>query len=63
LAENVIDGATARETGSFTTTGRQNRVRKRVRGLWFTVKCYNSTAAETWAMNKLTFDVKQVGDK
>ena len=63
VAENVKDGATARESGSFTSTGRQSRVKKRVRGLWFVVKCFNSTANETWVMNKLTFDVKPVGVK
>jgi hypothetical protein len=63
LAESIKDGATARETGTFSTPGRQLRVKRRVRGLWFGVKCYNNTAAETWGLNKLTFDVKQVGDK
>lgn len=63
LAENVLDGDTARESGSFTTTGRQNRIRKRVRGLWFTCKCYNNTANQSWCMNRLTFDIKPVGNK
>jgi len=63
LGENVLDAATARESGSFSTTGRQNRIRKRVRGLYFTVKCSNANLNETWTMNKLTFDIKPVGKK
>lgn len=63
VAEAVEDGDTARESGTLSATGRSVRIRKRVRGLWFTCKCYNSTANESWTLNRLTMDIKPVGNK
>lgn len=61
VLEDIIDGATARESGTLSGTGRKNRIRKRVRGRWLGIKLYNSTAAETWAINSITGDIKPGG--
>ena len=63
--ENMIDGATAQETGTITGVGRQNRIRKRVKGACLGIKLYdNTTVAETlttWAIEKLTGEVLPAG--
>jgi hypothetical protein len=59
--EDMIDGATAQETGSIITTGRQNRVRKKVRGVYLGLKFYNSTVSKTWALEKITAEVVPAG--
>jgi hypothetical protein len=61
VLENITDGATAQETGSIVTTGRQNRIRKKVRGAYLGIKLYNSTVDKTWAVEKLTGEVVPVG--
>jgi hypothetical protein len=61
VLEDIIDGATAQESGTLTGTGRQNRIRKKIRGAYLGLKLYNSTAAQTWAVDKITGEVKPVG--
>ena len=59
--EDLRDGATAKVTGTLTGTGRKNRIRNRLRGAWIAFKFYNSTAAETFGINKLYGMIKKVG--
>jgi hypothetical protein len=61
VLEDIRDGATARESGTLSGTGRQSRIRKRVRGRWLGIKFYNSTASETFAINSVTGEVKPAG--
>jgi hypothetical protein len=61
VLEDIRDGATARESGTLSGTGRKNRIRKRVRGRWLGIKLYNSTATETWVINLITGEVKPAG--
>jgi hypothetical protein len=61
VLEDIIDGATAQETGSIVTTGRQNRIRKKVRGAYLGIKLYNSTVDLSWAIEKITGDVTPCG--
>ena len=59
--EDIIDGATARESGTVTGTGRKNRIRKRVRARALGIKLYNSTASQTWAVDEILGEVKKAG--
>ncbi len=59
--EDLRDGATAKVTGSLTGTGRKNRIRNRLRGAWVALKFYNSTASETFGINRIFGLIKQVG--
>jgi len=61
VLEAIIDGDTARESGTLSGTGRKNRVRKRVRGRWLGIKLYNSTAAETFAVNLINGTIVPAG--
>lgn len=54
VLEDIQDGATARESGTLTGTGRKVRIRTRLRGRWLGVKLYNSTASQTWAINLIS---------
>ena len=59
--EDIVDGATAWSTGTLSGTGRQPKERPRMRGNYFGVKLSNSTAAETWAINRVLFDTRKSG--
>lgn len=61
VLEDLKDGATARETGTLTGTGRKSRIRKRLRGAWIALKFYNSTAAETFGINRIFGIISQKG--
>lgn len=61
ILENIKGLATARESGTLTGTGRQNKIRKRVRGRWLGIKLYNSTASKTWAINLISGEIKPAG--
>lgn len=57
VIENVIDGATAFTTGTWSGPGKQNKIRPRARGVWCGINLSNTTAAETWAINSVTGEV------
>jgi len=59
--EDLKDGATAWGSGTLSGTGRKSRIRSRIRGAWLGLKFYNSTASETFGINKLFGIIKQVG--
>jgi len=61
VLEDIIDGATALESGTLSGTGRKERVRKRVRGAYLGVKLLNSTADETWAIEVVAGEVVSAG--
>jgi len=61
VLEDIKDGATARETGTVTTTGLQTRIRKRVRGAWLGLKISDNTAGKTWCINKAYGTIKPAG--
>lgn len=57
VLEDIMDGATAFKTGTWSTTGKQNNVRPRMRGTWMGLKLYNSTASQTWSIEKIYGDI------
>lgn len=57
LIEDVIDGATAFSTGTWSGTGKQDRIRPRLGGVWAGIQLANSTASETWAINSVSGEV------
>jgi hypothetical protein len=61
VLEDIIDGATAFKSGTLSGTGRKNKVRPRMRGAYFGLKLANSTASESWAVNKIMFNTKAAG--
>lgn len=61
VLEDMRDGATAITTGTLSGTGRKNRLRKRLRAAWLGLKFYNSTASETFGINRIFGMVKKVG--
>ena len=61
VIEDIRDGATPFTTGTLSGTGRKARIRTRVRGAWLGIKFYNSTASETWAVNKVFGIIKDAG--
>lgn len=58
--ENIKDGATPIETGTFTGTGRF-RIRTRLRGKWLGLKFYNNTVSETFVINLIAGDIIPAG--
>jgi len=61
VLENIIDGDTARESGTITGSGRSNRARKRIRGAYLGIKLSNSNSSETWAIDKVEGNIQQKG--
>ena len=61
VIEDVIDGATPALSGTVTGPGRKSRLRSKIRGQYGTIRLYNSTAAQTWAINKIMIDRSIVG--
>ena len=61
VLEDIKDGATAKWSGTFTSPGRTNRVRHRIRGAWVGIKLYNSTALSSWAINRVFGNVIEAG--
>lgn len=59
--EDIKDAATPFLTGTLTTTGRQNRIRTRIRGRWLGLKIKNSTDTETWVIDSVSGIVKPAG--
>jgi hypothetical protein len=63
VLENIVDGDTAFDSGTLTGTGRKNRIRDRIRGMFLGLKLYNNTASQSWAIDEVQVDVKEAGRK
>jgi len=61
VLEDIKDGATARESGTLTGPGRQNRIRERIRGAYLGIKLRNNSDTEAWAMEKVTGEIIPAG--
>lgn len=61
VLEAIKDGDTAFASGTWSTTGKQNKSRPRLKASWVGIKLYNSTASETWALEKLFGDIVPKG--
>ena len=61
VLEDIIDGATALESGTLSGTGRKERIRQRVRGAYLGLKIGNSAADETWAVEVIVGEVVPAG--
>ena len=48
-------------TGTLTGVGRKNRIRDKIRAAWLAIKFFNNAASETFGINKIFGDVKEVG--
>jgi hypothetical protein len=53
VIENIRDSVTPLASGTLSGTGRKNRIRTRVRGAYLGIKFLNSTATETFGINKV----------
>jgi len=63
LAEAVTAGGTPLHTGTISGTGRKNRIRNRARGVYMGLLLKNTTASETFAMEKVVMETRSVGRK
>jgi len=61
VLEKIRNGDTPFATGTLTGPGRTNRIRTRAKGAYLGLKLYNSTASQTWAINKITGKVVESG--
>lgn len=61
VLEKIIDGDTAFTSGTLSGTGRKNKIRPRMRGAYVGLKLFNSTASETFAINRVLYSVKEAG--
>jgi len=61
VLEDIKDGAAAKESGTLSGTGRQNRIRKRVRGRAIGIRLENTNSNETWAVEKVVGRVIPAG--
>lgn len=61
VLEAIIDGDTAFTSGTLSGTGRKNKIRPRMRGAYMGLKLYNSTASETWAVNRVLYNTQKAG--
>lgn len=61
LIENIRDGDTAQASGTLTGGGRKNTLRPRVRGAYIALKFSNSTASQTFALNRVMAKVIETG--
>jgi hypothetical protein len=57
----VIDGATPLHTETVSGPGRQLRFRGKARGKWLGILIKNNTAAQSWALGKLSVEDKLAG--
>jgi len=62
VLEDIKDGATAFASGTLSGTGRKARIRNKVRGAYLGLKFYNSTASETWAINRVFGTIVPTGN-
>ena len=61
IIEDIKDAATAFTSGTLTGTGRKNKIRPRMRSTYLGLKLYNSTAAQTWGVNKIYGNILPAG--
>ena len=61
VIEDIRDGATPFTTGTLSGTGRKARIRTKIRGAYLAIRFYNSTATETWAVNRIFGEIKPAG--
>ncbi len=63
LLEKLAANTDYRVTGTVVAPGRPrgSRIRKRLRGMYLGIRLWNSTAAETWSINKMVGTIKQGG--
>lgn len=61
LIEDIKDGVAPFDSGTLSGTGKKTRIRIRARGAYIGIKLYNSTASETWVLNKILGTVVSAG--
>jgi len=61
VVEDVKDGATSFSTTVLSGTGRKNKLRPRTRGAFVGLKFSNSTASETWSINRVLYETVKAG--
>jgi len=61
VIEDIKDGAAAFASGTLSGAGRKTKIRFRARAMYIGIKVYNSTASETWVLNKVLGDIRPAG--
>lgn len=61
VVEDVCNGAAAHTSGVISGVGRNDRIRSRIRGAYVGLKLGNSSAGETWALERVDLEVDAKG--
>ncbi|KKN10085.1 hypothetical protein LCGC14_1040220 [marine sediment metagenome] len=61
VLEDIVDGATAFLSETLSGTGRKNKIKPRMKGAYWGLKLFNSTASETWAINRVLYGTVKAG--
>ena len=60
VLESIEDGDTPLHTVTLTGPGKANQIRKKARGKAIGIRLSNTTASETWAVEKVSANIKEV---
>ena len=61
VLEAIVDGATAFSSDTLSGPGRKSKIKPRMKGAYWGLKLFNSTASETWAVNKVLYGTQKSG--
>jgi hypothetical protein len=62
VLEAIEDGDTPHSSTTITGSGKANRIRARARGKALGIRLRNNTASETWAVERVSANIKEVGN-
>lgn len=61
VLEDIVDGATAFFSDTLSGPGRKSKIKPRMKGAYWGLKLFNSTASETWAINRVLYGTQKSG--
>jgi len=61
VLEDIVDGATAFSSDTLSGPGRKSKIKPRMKGAYWGLKLYDSTASKTWAINRVLYGTQKAG--
>ena len=61
VLEAIVDGDTAFSSDTLSGPGRKSKIKPRMKGAYWGLKLFNSTASETWAVNRVLYGTQKSG--
>jgi hypothetical protein len=61
VLEAIVDGDTAFSSDTLSGPGRKSKIKPRMKGAYWGLKLYNSTASETWSINRVLYGTQKSG--